>query len=251
MGKLIKYEWRKQRTTRVVILISLLVGLLAFLWGILFKNDVLAAMVLLVMFSVSLLVLLYTGIESILIFNRDLRTKQSYMLWMVPRSVWEIVGAKFISAILQMLFSFAVFFAAGCLCGGALLYYSDGMKAVIEMAQIIVKNFFENGNLIDILWFVAAFVVAWIEVIMIGFLAVIISRTVLLNSKFAGLFSLILFFVINWVVERGYSLIHAIPLFKDAGSLGIWNIWDCVYYLLISAVLFLATGWLADRKLSV
>ncbi len=251
MGKLIKYEWRKQRTTRVVILISLLVGLLAFLWGMLFKNDVFAAMVLLVMFSVSLLVLLYTGIESILIFNRDLRTKQSYMLWMVPRSVWEIVGAKFISAILQMLFSFAVFFAAGCLCGGALLYYSDGMKSVIEMAQIIVKNFFEEGNLIDILWFVATFVIAWIEVIMIGFLAVILSRTVLLHSKFAGLFSLILFFVINWIVERGYSLIHAIPLFKDAGNLGIWNIWDCVYYLLISAILFLATGWLADRKLSV
>ena len=89
MGKLIKYEWRKQRTTRMVILISLLVGLIAFLWGMLFENDVFAAMVLLVMFSVSLLVLLYTGIESILIFNRDLRTKQSYMLWMLPRSIWE------------------------------------------------------------------------------------------------------------------------------------------------------------------
>ena len=235
----------------MVILISLLVGLIAFLWGMLFKKDVFAAMVLLVMFSVSLLVLLYTGIESILILSRDLRTKQSYMLWMVPRSVWEIVGAKFISAILQMLFSFAAFFAAGCVCGAALLYYSDGMRAVIESVQIIVKNFFEGGNLVNIFWFVITFVIAWIEIIMIGFLAVIISRTVLLNSRFAGLFSLILFFMINWLVERGYSLIRAIPFLQDAGNLGIWNIWDCVYYLLISAVLFLATGWLADRKLSV
>ena len=125
------------------------------------------------------------------------------------------------------------------------------MRAVIESVQIIVKNFFEGGNLVNIFWFVITFVIAWIEIIMIGFLAVIISRTVLLNSRFAGGFSLVLFFVINWLVERGYSLIRAIPFLQDAGNLGIWNIWDCVYYLLISAVLFLATGWLADRKLSV
>lgn len=67
------------------------------------------------LFSGAFLVLLYTGIESIIVLNRDLKTKQSYILWMLPKSVWEILGAKFISAFLQMLFVFALFTAAGCI----------------------------------------------------------------------------------------------------------------------------------------
>ena len=106
MGKLIKYEWKKQRMSRMVILIGLGVCLLLFLGGLLFQSDLtLAASILLLAFG-SILVLFYTGIESILVLNRDLRTRQSYMLWMVPKSVWEILGAKYICAFLQMLFVF-------------------------------------------------------------------------------------------------------------------------------------------------
>ena len=87
MGKLIKYEWRKQRTSRMVILISLAACLVLFLGGLIFQNDPALAVAILLMVCGSIFVLFYTGIESILVLNRDLKTKQSYMLWMVPRSV--------------------------------------------------------------------------------------------------------------------------------------------------------------------
>ncbi len=120
MGKLIKYEWKKQRTSRMVIFAMLAVGILAFIWGMIFDDENVnaAGIIVVLMFSMSFLVLLYTGIESILVLNRDLRTKQSYMLWMVPKSIWEILGSKFISAILQMFVVFASFVAAGCICLG-------------------------------------------------------------------------------------------------------------------------------------
>lgn len=105
----------------MVILAMLVVGILAFVWGLIFDrgNGGAAGVVVVLMFSMAFLVLLYTGIESILVsilvLNRDLRTKQSYMLWMVPKSIWEILGAKFVSAILQMFVVFAAFMAAGCI----------------------------------------------------------------------------------------------------------------------------------------
>ena len=108
MGKLIKYELRKQRTSRMVIFIALAITLIGFWAGLLFKNESLMAVCIAVMIAGAFLVLFYTGIESILVLNRDLRTKQSYMLWMLPKSVWEILGAKFISAILQMLIVFGI-----------------------------------------------------------------------------------------------------------------------------------------------
>lgn len=206
MGKLIKYEWKKQRTSRMVIFAMLAVGILAFIWGMIFDDENVnaAGIIVVLMFSMSFLVLLYTGIESILVLNRDLRTKQSYMLWMVPKSIWEILGSKFISAILQM---FVVF---------AFLFF-----------------------------------IAWAEVIFIGFLAVIMARTVLLRSRFAGLVAVILFFVLNYAVEKGLSLLHCIPAFADVRILAGWNPLDIVYYVLVCLVMFGVSGWVADKKLSV
>ncbi len=257
MGKLIGYELRKQRTSRMVILILLAVGVLVFLWGILFKNDTTAGIALVLMFCSSMLVLLYTGIESILVLNRDLKTKQSYMLWMVPKSVWEIFGAKFISAILQMLFVFALYFAAGCICLLAAIYTAGGISELVDAIKMILEiaaeaNLQDILSWSDIIWLAISIFLSWTEVIMIGFLAVVLSRTVLINSKYAGLVSVILFFVINWVIERGWSLIDSIPAIHEAGSFTLgYSGWYLMYYLVISAVLFGATGWMADRKLSV
>ena len=115
MGKLIKYELKKQRTTRMVILVGLAAGLIAYTAGILFdlENVMLISLGLIAIMAWP--VLFYVGIESIFIFNQDLRTKQSYMLWMVPKSIWEILGAKFISAILQILIVFVMYAAAAAI----------------------------------------------------------------------------------------------------------------------------------------
>lgn len=89
MGKLIKYELRKQRASRMVIFIALAIALVGFWTGILFMNNTLMGVSAAAMVFGAVFALFYTGIEGILVFNRDLRTKQSYMLWMLPRSIWE------------------------------------------------------------------------------------------------------------------------------------------------------------------
>ena len=143
MLKLVKYEWKKQRTSRLIILGLLVAGIIAFWGGILFKSDTVTALSLAFLYIFAVLVLFYTGVESVLVFNRDLRTKQSYMLFMVPKSIWEILGAKFISAILQMLFVFALFFAAGSLNLMAAVWRSGKIEALVHVFENLMRTITE------------------------------------------------------------------------------------------------------------
>lgn len=86
-----------------------------------------------------------------------------------------------------------------------------------------------------------------------GFLAVILARTILIRSRFAGLLAVILFFVIDFVVARVYDLICRIPFiatWTKIGALG-WSLWDVVYFIVVCLILFGVSGLLAEKKLSV
>ena len=87
MGKLMKYEWKKQRTSRMIVMVALAVCVLTFLGGVMVEKDALMGVSAMLLLVGSFFVVFYMGIESILILNRDLKTKQSYMIWMTPKSV--------------------------------------------------------------------------------------------------------------------------------------------------------------------
>ena len=82
MGKLMKYEWKKQRTSRMIVMVALAVCVLTFLGGVLVEKDALMGISATLLLVGSFFVVFYMGIESILILNRDLKTKQSYMICM-------------------------------------------------------------------------------------------------------------------------------------------------------------------------
>ena len=76
MGRLIKYELKKQQTSRNIILALLLVFLLAVVTGIFTDNGNLVGISVGMEIFVGMFVFFYMGIESLLILNRDLKTKQ-------------------------------------------------------------------------------------------------------------------------------------------------------------------------------
>lgn len=249
MGKIMKYEWRKQRSSRVIILFLWMACLLGFTFGSIFEHEMLAVTSVLFMIFGSFLVIFYVGIESLLVLNKDLRTKQSHMLWMLPKSVFEILGAKFLAAILQMLFVFVAFSATGCASVLILFATMGELKLLFERIAVLTKQLFQvNVDWSVFFLFMFWAFLAWTLVIMTGFLAIIISRTLLLNSKFSGIFSVILFFLINYVVEYIYVLMDNY-IIGDSGFL--FSIFSFGYYIVACAILFLISGVLADKKLSV
>ena len=187
MGRLIKYELKKQQTSRNIILALLLVFLLAVVVGTFTENgNTVGISVMLEMF-VGMFVFFYMGIESLLILNRDLKTKQSHMLWMVPMQSWKILGAKYIAAILQIFFISAAYVLAAIACILSLIAKMDAWEELFKGLRIGAEWLFQgNMDWITLMAIFLFFFLAWTCVIATGFLAVIVSRTVLINSRFAG-----------------------------------------------------------------
>ena len=122
------------------------------------------------------------------------------------------------------------------------------------MVQDMSRMFVEGGlEWSDLIYMAVLLFLFWTLVIMTGFLAVILARTVLVKSRFAGVLAVVLFFVIFFVIERAYDLLQRIPVIASAGILGVtgWNIWDFVFYILVALILFGVSGLLAEKKLSV
>lgn len=104
MLKLMKYEFKKQMFSKIII--AAILGVLTLYFGIacVIDKETHAAIATMLIFTVMVFAGLYTAVESLSVYDKDLKTKQSYMLFLVPRSSYEILGAKMISAALQNLF---------------------------------------------------------------------------------------------------------------------------------------------------
>ena len=252
MGKLMKYEWKKQRTSRIFVMTALAVCVIAFLAGMLFEKDALMGVSVTLLLVGSFFVVFYMGIESILILNRDLKTKQSYMIWMTPKSVWEILGAKFVVAIAQMFFVFALYAIAGLLCFVGTIQYVGELGNVFAIIREYAIQYVGDGQLIgQVVWSFFCVFVGWTEIVMVGYLAVIVSRTILRDSKYAGAISIVAFFVITFVIEKFYSLISSVLPKMEVGGNMFFSVGYLVYYIIICVAVFLLSGWMADKKLSV
>ena len=110
MKELMKYEFRRRKVSQMISMGTAAVGLFLMLSGLLFWKVAVVASGFLLLFVGLLISPFYAGVESILLLNRDLQNGQSCMLWMVPRSVLQILGAKYLAAVLQTLFFLCLFF---------------------------------------------------------------------------------------------------------------------------------------------
>ena len=252
MGKLIKYEWRKQRTTRILILACLVAFILLFAAGLLIKRDTVVAVSILIITFAGIFGIFYAGIENLVILNRDLKTKQSYMLWMVPHSTYEILGAKVLAGILQMVFIFLAFFITGVVTV-TVTAASEGSLGELLRG---LGRFFEEATHSNVDWGVffgvcLLLLISWINVMVVGFLAIILTRTVLLNARFGGIIAVVVFFLINFVIERIYVLLDSLIDMAPLSGMGGIKPFDFVFYLIMTILAFLLTGWIADEKLSV
>ena len=236
----------------MIVMVALAVCVLTFLGGVMVEKDALMGVSAMLLLVGSFFVVFYMGIESILILNRDLKTKQSYMIWMTPKSVWEILGAKFVVAIVQMFFVFALYVIAGLLCFVGMLQYVGELGNVFAIIRDSFIQLSGEGQLIaQIIWNLFCIFVGWIEVVMVGYLAVIGSRTILRNSKYAGGISIVAFFGITFIIEKIYNLIsHVLPNVEVEGD-SFFGVGYPAYYIIICVIVFLLSGWMADKKLSV
>ena len=132
-----------------------------------------------------------------------------------------------------MFFVFALYAIAGLLCFVGTIQYVGELGNVFAIIRDSFIRVSGEGQLIaQIVWNLLCIFVGWTEVVMVGYLAVIVSRTI-------------------FIIEKIYNLIsNVLPNVEVAGN-SFFGVGYLVYYIIICVAVFLLSGWMADKKLSV
>ena len=204
MLKLMKYELRKTAFSKLVLLVITAVAEIAFLIGVFWKKDNILAMGIIFLVMCTIFGVIYIGIESVNVLHRDLNTKQSYMLFLTPKSSYQILGAKILENGISIIMAGAFFAALAAIDVTVATLYIGGLKE-----------------------------------------SVILSASVLAGKKGSGIAGFLIFLVISSVIGK---LLDLIPVLK---SMELTFVLYIAASFAIAAVLYVISGWIMEKKLSV
>ncbi len=247
MGKLIKYEFRKNLGSKLIFLGITIVMEILFLIGLYGEHEHPMVLGMIGLFFSALAGITYIGIESIVTLYRDLTTKQSYMLFMTPNSSYRILGAKAIENAGSVLLA-GIFFGALATLDFTLLFKKAGEAANIfdiikdMLRQIDPRLDLSLRPMLTLLFMILC---AWILRISTGYLAVVLTCTLLSGRKGAAFISFIFFIAISLLISWG---LNRLPQKMDI--ILRFNLTAAIS-LACSIIMYFITAWIMDRKLSV
>lgn len=249
MLKLMKYELRKTMFSKFILLLITALVEAAYLIGVFFNWERglaigLAGLMCCIMFGI-----LYIGIESLLVFHRDLNTKQSYMLFLTPTNSYQVLGAKVIENGVSILLTGAFFAALVALDFTVSVLYIGGVKQLLDMLHDMMIHLRVDINISAQSLALGFFtiLVSWLMMVVTGYLAITLSATVLAGKRFSGVVSFIIYLLLGWAC--GWIVDKCVPVSMVNETLQ--------YVLTIGAlfieivVMYLAAGWIMERRLSV
>lgn len=251
MTKLIKYEFQKQMFSKIVIMVSLAVLIALFTYGVI-RDDEQMSMVILAVTSVfMMLAITYVGIEGAVVYSKDLRTKQSYMLFMVPQSSWSILGAKVIASVLQILFTMFIFTVTLAANVTIFLMHNANMQELVEMVKQFVEAVFNIR--VDVRLLAEGLGVTFILWVFLFMLAVFVETllyTVFNQGKLISVLAVVAYCLVFWGIVRLENTLCGLLAQMNPSEL-VLNGMSYAYYLALDLILFFASAWLIEKKLSV
>ncbi len=251
MFKLMKYEFRKTWTTKLVMLGITAVLEAMYLIGLYGEKEDVLAISIGLLTAVAMLGVLVIGLESVLTLHRDMNTKQSYMLFMTPNSSYKILGAKVLECGFSILVTGAFFFALGALDISLLFAKSGTLNSVWDMIQQILNQITIDGRPLTIdaatmATFTFNLLTGWIGVVTTAYLADVVSSALLNGKKYNGLLSFVLFLALSWLTGWVTGKITA-GISATTTMLTV----DGVISLAFAAIMYVVTAQIMERKLSV
>lgn len=254
MFKLIKYEYRRNLAGVIVMLSGVLLVQAFFLISILRKDANMAMTASFLLIFAAFLCGAGMLIYSVALYSRELNQKTSYLTFMTPNSVVKILAAKLLAA----LFLGIAFVAA--LCAFAVWDVSLLIKTFpeVEMSRVLIEEMLPNilnQSLSTIITWISMtateFLINFYTIVMIAYLAITLSATVLQNKKIKGLLSFLIFVAVMVALQWGVSKFPH-PNYYSTYTKAIFSVWP--QYLVFLAVIigsFSLSAWLLNKKVSL
>ena len=246
MLKLMKYELRKTAFSKLVLLVITAVAEIAFLLGVFFKKDNLLAIGIVFLFLCAIIGVVYIGIESVNVLHRDLNTKQSYMLFLTPKSSYQILGAKILENGISIVMTGVFFAVLAAIDVTVATLYIGGLKEMLDLVSSFMEiNWSMTFTPAEAAFYFFGLLASWIVYIVNADLSVILSASVLAGKKGSGVVGFIIFMIMSAVIGK---ILDLIPVMK---SLEYTFVLYIAAAFAIAAVLYLISGWIMEKKLSV
>jgi hypothetical protein len=254
MLKLIQYEYRRNLTSIAVMLGAILLLQCFYLFSV-FKKDVnLVVPAAALLFIAAIFCAMGMMIYSVALYSRELNAKTSYLTFMTPHRASKVLGAKLISALLLGLFFAAILGVFGSWDISLLIRAFPQLELVRVLTEEMLPDLI-GQDLATVLNTIAAmgieFLINFFTFVMVAYLAITLSATVLQNKKLKGLVSLLIFIAIMAALEWGVSLLpvgSGYTTVLDA-LLAAWPKYAA--YLVVIAGAFTLSAWLLENKVSL
>lgn len=250
MLKLMKYELRKTMFSKLVLLCITGVAEIAYLVGVFLKADkgdqILAFGAIGIIMCMTIGIF-YIGIDSLISFHRDLNTKQSYMLFLTPKNSYQVLGAKILENGISI-FLAGVFFAALIAVDATIgILYIGGVKEFFDILDQLMISIRVDIHVTprEILMPFFAVLAGWLMTVVSGDLAIVLSATVFAGKKFSGIVSFLIFLLLDYIASK---VLNILP---DLGDMMAQYIMIIGVSFVMVIVMYVATGWIMERKLSV
>lgn len=219
-----KYEFRKSASSKLILLVLTAVFELAFLGGVFFKGYNLMGTGMMFLILCAFFGVFYIGLEGIMTLYRDLNSKQSYMLFLTPKSSYEILGAKILENGISILMAGAFFIVlavfdltVATLCIGGAKELIDSIRQIMDI-RLNIKIVSDA-----VILSVFASLVSWISIVVIADMAVILS----------------------WLFSQ---MLNLVPAFDN---MNLTLILEIAVSLVLSVIFYFISGWIMEKKLSV
>jgi len=253
MLKLIKYEFKRNIAT-LIILYAVIAGLEAFsLYGMFAKNRIATVLSLSLLVLGGFSVIIFIFVMAIQSYSRELSSKYSYMIFMTPNSTYKIIGSKLFTTGLIALFTTVV---AGLLIVLDFNIFISQFTDVQNVKEALELDLSYRGLTLGNIYIsiLVYCIVVWIEIFMwicLAYFAITLSATAFSNKKFRGLFSFMIFIGIAFAISYFSSYLPDV----DIGSGLVNTLLTPLYSYLVDIVAiigaFLVSSLLLDKKVSL
>ncbi len=200
MFKLIKYEFRKNRTGLIVMfLICLGMFLMAPLGKVIGSEEMMIIPMVLLPFY-ALAAYIYVLIRGIKAYSSELKNRSGYLLMMVPRSTMSILFSKLLFtlffAVVLFIFSAAALFGVYNIVADVGGVYN--LQASVDFFRfgLIQIGVTLEQLIITLAYFVVETLISLLVVVSIGYLSVTLGATLLFQKKLQGFLNFVIFVVL-------------------------------------------------------
>jgi hypothetical protein len=236
MLKLMKYEFRRQLFSKVIIFGGLLALVAAFFVFYLQGVEVGVRVILPLMAMATVIVAFYAPFEWSFTFEKDMNSKQGYMLFLVPKKSTTVLVAKMLVSFLQSIVIYGIFFTVVPFCERL---YENKFGGEADYIGGIVNDF--TGEMSVALLGVAVFL--YVLGVFTNTVALGRGNVVAILGSVAYILAIFGFFFLLDTVGDLFAWLNAPKLVGD--------IFEWVYVIGIDVALFFGAAKLLDKKVSI